>query len=121
MLPFVHCCGRCEEIIPDFINEGYVAWSAAQPMNDIVGIIKKYGDKISVIGGYNSNGRPGMPDVTEDEIDKEVKRCIYEYSQQGSFALMGFRLVNSPDPKAFFAALAPINAAHEKYKYLTIK
>jgi hypothetical protein len=118
MIPFVHCCGKCEEIIPDFIDEGYVAWSAAQPMNDIVGIQAKYGDKISIIGGYNSNGRPGMPDVTEEEIDKEVKRSIETYGPQGSYAFMGFRLVNSPDPMAFFAALGPINAAHDKYKYL---
>ncbi len=113
--PFVHCCGKCEDIIPDFIDEGFVGWSSAQPMNDIVGILKKYGSKISVIGGYNSNGRPGASDVTDEEIDAEVNRCIDTYAPYGSFVMMGFRLVNSYDPMAFFTALIPINAAVEKY------
>lgn len=115
IIPFNHTCGRCEEIIADYIDEGAYAWSAAQPMNDIVAIQEKYGDKIAVIGGYNTNGRPGLEAATNEEIDAEVKRVIETYGPRGSFAFMGFRLMASDDPMAIFTGLAPINAAVEKY------
>lgn len=114
-IPFMHTCGKCEAIIPDFIDEGAYAWSAAQPMNDIAGILQKYGDKIGVAGGYNSNGRPGMYNATAEEIEAEVKRCMETYGPYGSYAFMGFRMVASEDPMAFMEAIAPISAAYEKY------
>lgn len=116
MIPFMHTCGKCESIIPDFIEEGAIAWTSAQPMNDIVAIQEKYGDKIAIIGGYDTNGRAGLEAATNEEIEMEVKRCIETYGPRGSYIFMGFRLMNSPDPMAFFEGVAPINAAWEKYK-----
>lgn len=118
IIPFMHTCGKCEDIISDFIDEGNVAWSSAQPMNDIVGIQEKYGDKIAIIGGYNTNGRPGLEDATEEEIDTEVKRCIETYGPHGSYIFMGFRLMSGSDPMSFFEGIKPINTAFEKYKNL---
>lgn len=99
MLPQQHCCGFCEEIIPDFIDEGAVAWQAAQPSNDIVNIIKTYKDKFSVTGGYDTLGRPGTPDVTQDEIKAEVARCMNTYGiYKKGYAFMGFLVTNADDP-----------------------
>jgi len=39
MIPMMHTCGKCEEIVPDFIDEGAYAWTSAQPTNDIEGIL----------------------------------------------------------------------------------
>lgn len=116
MIPFVHCCGKCEDIIPDFIEEGFVAWTSAQPMNDIVAIQEKYGDKISIIGGYDTVGPAAQENSTDEQVDAEVKRCIETYGPRGSYVFMGFKIMNSPDPMSFFVGLAPINAAAEKYK-----
>lgn len=115
MIPFMHTCGKCEDIIPDYIEIGTVAWSSAQPMNDIVSIQKKYGDKISIIGGFNTNGSAGLETATNEDIDAEVKRVIETYGPRGSFVFLGFRLMNSPDPMAMFEGLIPINAAVDKY------
>ena len=115
MLPMIHTCGRCEDIVGDFIEEGAVAWSSAQPMNDIVGLQKKYGRNITVIGGFDMNGRPGQADATEEDIRAEVRRCIDTYSSAGNYIFLGFRIVNSLDPAAFFDALAPINDEWAKY------
>jgi hypothetical protein len=109
MLPIIHCCGKCEDIVGDFIDEGAVAWSSAQPMNDIVGIQKKYGRRITIIGGYDSNGRPNCPDAGEEEVRAEVRRCIDTYAPAGNYIMMGFRLVNSENITDFFEALGPIN------------
>ena len=90
MVPEIHVCGYCSDIIPDIIEEGSAAWQSAQPMNDIAGIIEQYGDKLAVIGGYDSNGAPGAPNLTDETIIAEVDRCFDEYGKYGrSFSLFG--------------------------------
>lgn len=114
MQPIIHTCGCCEEIIPDFIEEGAVAWTSAQPVNDIAGIIERYGSQIAVIGGYDSNGLPGTATATDEEIDAEVKRCITEYGGKGSYVFAGMRMAGGLMSRD--ESLRPIIAAHEKYK-----
>ncbi|MBQ4040791.1 MAG: hypothetical protein IJC91_06615, partial [Oscillospiraceae bacterium] len=114
MIPMMHTCGKCEEIVPDFIDEGAYAWTSAQPTNDIEGILQKYGKQITVIGGYNTNGLPGLVDASEEIMDAEVKRCIETYAPYGSYIFHGFRMV-SGTVKDFFEAMVPISKAADKY------
>ncbi|MCQ2405708.1 MAG: hypothetical protein MJ067_00640 [Oscillospiraceae bacterium] len=98
IIPQIHICGKCESIIPDVIEEGSVAWQCAQPSNDIEGIIEKYGDRFSVLGGYDTQGRPGVPTATEEQIINEVDRCFDEYGKFGrGYAFFGFLLGESGD------------------------
>lgn len=93
IIPEIHICGYCTDILPDVIEEGSVAWQAAQPVNDIPEIIQTLGDRLSVIGGYDSNGTPGFADVTDEEIVAEVERCYNEYGKFGyGYAFFGFFL-----------------------------
>ncbi|MCI9357857.1 MAG: hypothetical protein HFH59_10010 [Lachnospiraceae bacterium] len=115
ILPAVHCCGNCEEIIPDFIDEGNVAWSSAQPVNDIEGILRKYGDKITVIGGYDTNGKPAQSNASLEEIKAEVHRAIDAYAPYGSYVFFGFRLVDSTDPEEIMKSMMPIFEEAKKY------
>lgn len=99
MIPETHICGYCTEIIGDVIEEKSAAWQAAQPMNDIAGLLEKYGDKFAIIGGYDSNGKPGLPDATPEEIVAEVDRCYEEYGKFGkSYGFFGFFLGAMDDP-----------------------
>ncbi|MCF0120745.1 MAG: hypothetical protein HUJ65_03820 [Oscillospiraceae bacterium] len=98
MIPQQHCCGKCSDIIPDFIDEGSVAWQAAQPTNDIAAILGEYGDRISIFGGYDTQGRPGSPDVTIPEIEAEVERCYRDYGKFGrSYGFFGLVLGGGGD------------------------
>jgi hypothetical protein len=115
MIPFQHTCGRCEDIMGDYIEEGAYAWSAAQPMNDIVAIQEKYADKIAVIGGFDSNGKPGRPDATPEEVDAEVKRVIETYAPRGSFVFMGFRMLGDVDFEVTMKAFGELAASFDKY------
>ena len=81
-----HCCGRCDDLIEDWIEMGVKMWHSAQTMNDIVGIQKKHPD-FTIEGGWDSSGIPGMISATEEDVRKEVKRCLDEYGHQGSFIL----------------------------------
>lgn len=116
--PFTHTCGKCEDIIPDYVEIGVQGWVSAQPMNDIASVLKNYGSQISVVGGYDTNGKPGMEDATDQVIDAEVKRCMDTYGSYDSYVFMGFRLMSGADPSEFLRGLIPINVAVEKYKFI---
>ncbi len=117
VLPSVHNCGKCEILIPDFIEEGNVSWESAQPVNDIVKIQEEYGDRIVVVGGYDTNGDPGKPGVTDEVIQAEVKRMMDTYAPHGSFISMGFLLSNDEDPMAYVNNMRRISSFIEKLRY----
>ena len=115
ILPAIHCCGKCEDIIPDFIEEGNVAWSSAQPINDIAGILEKYGSQLTVIGGYDTNGKPAQPTASVEEIQAEVRRAMDTYAPYGSYIFFGFMLVDSDNSEEVMKAMMPIFEEASRY------
>ena len=81
IIPVQHTCGKADLLVPDMIDEGCDGWSAVQATNDIEAIIQQYGDKFVIIGGYNSNGAPGLETATEPEVRAEVRRCMESYGK----------------------------------------
>lgn len=108
MIPVQHTCGKAEALIEDFIDTGVSAWTSVQPTNDIVNLLKKYGDKICLIGGYDTNGLPGQADATIETIHKEVHRCMDTYGSLRGYMFFGIKLVNSTDPMATVEGLMPL-------------
>lgn len=96
--PIQHCCGRAERLLPEFIKEGAVAWSSVQPYNDIVGILQAYGNKITLIGGYNTNGPCAMLDSTDEQMITELHRCMDTYAPYGSY-ILGNHIVEGKTPE----------------------
>lgn len=78
-----HCCGKCEEVIPDFVEIGVQMWQSAQPMNDLAGILDTYQGRLSMEGGWDSSGPVSRIGATTDEIRAEVRRCLTEYKKPG--------------------------------------
>lgn len=83
----MHCCGKCEEVIPDFIEIGAKMWHSAQTVNDISGILDKYAGQITVEGGWDSSGPVSYMGADDEMIREEVRRCLREYKKPG-FILM---------------------------------
>ena len=108
MIPIYHCCGKAESLIEDFIETGAEAWTSVQPSNDIEYLLKEYGDRIAIMGGYDNNGPCGMPDATDEMVRAEVRRCMSTYGKYDGYVLFGARIVNSLDPEAVGAAYVPI-------------
>lgn len=88
MIAEQHTCGKCEEIIPDFVEMGVESFFPAQAINDLVGIQEKYGDKLTLLGGFDSQKGPGKPDCSDEEIMEEAHRIIDSYSDAGGFICM---------------------------------
>ncbi len=87
VMPINHCCGNAEIHIEDFIEEGAVAWSSCQPQNDIVSLLKKYGDRYSFIGGFDTHSSAASVNATEEERRAEIRRAIDTYAPYGSYIL----------------------------------
>ena len=85
----VHNCGRCEDFIDDWLDMGISAWNPAQVSNDLVGIKKKYGNKLILCGCWDSQGRLNNPDVTEAEIKQAVYKTIDTFAPGGGYMFAG--------------------------------
>lgn len=97
MFAVQHTCGKAEDLVEDMIEIGVDAWSSVQPTNDICTLIEKYGDKISFIGGYDTNGPCSQETATHDMIVAEVHRVVDVYGKYNkAFALFGFCISNDP-------------------------
>lgn len=108
MIPIQHTCGKSDSVVKDMIETGAAAWQAVQPTNDIRAILEEYGDQFTIIGGYDTNGKPGRSDATEEEVREEVRRCFRDYSDLPGYIFFGFFIVNSLDPHAMYRAMAPL-------------
>lgn len=78
-----HCCGKCEEVIPDFVEMGVQVWQSAQPMNDIAGILDTYQGKLALEGGWDSSGPASYSNSTDEQVRAEIRRCLTEYKKPG--------------------------------------
>ena len=114
MLPLLHCCGNATPLIESFIDEGNVHWSSVQPVNDIVELSKKYGDKICLGGGYDTSGLPGQ---TTDEgiIRAEARRCIDDYGDCPNFIFHGFILLPASQHDLMVKLEADMNEEADTY------
>lgn len=117
MIPIQHTCGLCESLIEDFIDTGAAAWSSVQPVNDIVRLQKEYGDRIALIGGYNSNGAPGRVDASMEERLAEVHRCLDTYGSGPSYIVFPFVTVNSLDPNDMLEVMKPMLGEAVRYSH----
>lgn len=92
VIPNQHICGKCEDIVPDIIDEGAAAWEICQPENDLLELQAKYGDKLAFIGGYDMKGELACRDVTEEELRASARETMDKFGPGGNFAMMGMIL-----------------------------
>mgnify|MGYP002868271863 CR=1 FL=1 len=118
IIPLYHCCGYAQDIIEDMIDCGFAAWTSVQISNDIEMLIEKYGDRIGIIGGYDTNGPAAGVNATHDMIVTEVKRCLDTYGKyHKGYCFFGFRYVDSLDPAVLGAAMGEIVQTAVEYGF----
>ncbi len=108
IIPVYHLCGKGEELVEDIMEIGAAGWSSIQPMNDIVGLLKKYGDRFSFIGGYDTSGRPGYPDADPEIYYAEVRRCVETYGPYQGYAFSGYIMKPTLDPREMLEGFMPM-------------
>ena len=77
-----HDCGRSEQYVDDWLEMGISAWNPFQDSNDCVGIKKKYGDRLTLEGGWNALA---VPTMTEDELIATLDEYCETFLPGGRF------------------------------------
>jgi uroporphyrinogen-III decarboxylase len=84
-----HNCGRAEDFMEDLVGIGVCAWDPAQTSNDLDAVKKKFGNKLCLMGCWDSRGRLLEKDVTDDEIRESVHQAFDRYAPGGGYAFCG--------------------------------
>ncbi len=85
----MHCCGRADEFVQDWVDIGVDHWNPAQTSNDLDGIKKKYGNRLVLQGCFDGRHRLSEPDVTEEELRQAVRDTFDRYAVGGGYCWAG--------------------------------
>jgi hypothetical protein len=111
----MHCCGRCEDFIEDWTSFGVTSWNPAQVDNDLDGIKKKYGNKMVLIGCWDSSGPASWVGSGEELVRQAVRDCIDRYAAGGGFMFWA-DIVGSPKEAEFNNRRRWITEEYEAYR-----
>lgn len=81
----VHMCGRCDMLIPRLVDMGVSIWQPAQVMNDLKGLKARYGNRLVLNGGWDSQGEAGRPGASEEVVRQSARDAIDKFAQGGGY------------------------------------
>ena len=81
-----HSCGYIEPIFDELVELGIDAIDPLQITNPIRELKDKYQDRLTFVGGYDTQNVYDRPGVTEEEIRRETQRTMDLLAPGGSFA-----------------------------------
>ena len=96
----IHCCGKMEDLLDEYIELGADCLDPVQPVNDIVSMLDKAEGKIGLVGGLDFQNVIDRPDATEEIIRAEVRRACDTYGGKGPYMVYGAS-VRQQDPTAY--------------------
>jgi hypothetical protein len=95
----MHCCGRCEDFIDDWLAFGVKAWQPAQTSNNLLAIKEKYGNKLAICGGYDMTPELADPDCPRELVEASAKETIDRLAPGGAYSFCGSFLGAPGDEK----------------------
>ncbi len=94
---FMHCCGKVEDVIDDFIEAGVEVLNPVQPeCNNLKTIYSKYKDKLSFWGGIGVQSV--MPNGTPDEVRAKVQETNEILGEHGGLLLAPAHILDPAIP-----------------------
>lgn len=81
----LHSCGKVESLIPSFIKIGIEHWSSCQPMNDLEGILHKYGDRLTLWAGGSAFLKYDKDNLDDDKRRAILEDQIFKFCKGGAF------------------------------------
>lgn len=85
MIAMQHTCGKCEDVIGDYVELGIDCIFPMQSLNDIVAFQREYKGQVTFCGGFDTQGPAGMSNADEKTTRAEARRCAQEYAVGGDF------------------------------------
>ena len=96
----MHCCGKCDMLVGDWVEFGVRYWDPPQTCNDLVGVQKEFGDKIILEGGFDAIGDLMSEECTEKRFKDAVVDAIDTYTENGLY-IFDHWLFGDPDNGMF--------------------
>jgi uroporphyrinogen-III decarboxylase len=84
-IPEMHCCGKAETLVGDWVEMGLRIWTPAQVFNDLKAIKEKYGNKLVIRGAWESNGPAAVKGAGEEVVRGAVRRSIEQLGPGGGY------------------------------------
>lgn len=81
----MHCCGKCDIFVDDWVEMGVSAWGPAQVKNDLLGIKAKYGRKMAFIGAWDGTGPVSMPETNDEQFRDALVNYVDTFAPGGGF------------------------------------
>lgn len=78
-----HTCGKCQDLIGDYVDLGVEAWFSVQEVNDIKAIKERFAGRLAIEYSLDGEGVINNPDVSEEVLHSEIHRAIKEYGFDG--------------------------------------
>jgi hypothetical protein len=83
-----HCCGKVDNLIDLMVGAGIEHWSSVQTINDVPGILKAYGDRLTLTGGMDLAALK-VPGLAKEEMKRIVTRQVRDYCKGGALIPFG--------------------------------
>lgn len=80
-----HSCGYIAPIFDQLVELGIEAIDPLQPSNPVRKMKDQYQDRITFLGGFDTQNSFDKPGVTEEEMREAVKRTLDELAPGGSY------------------------------------
>ena len=94
----MHDCGKCDDFIDDWIELGVTCWNPAQPQNDLPAVKRKYGRKLIICGGWDSQGAVSDPEYDDELFMAALKDYVDTLAPGGGFIYSAMSSGNFSDP-----------------------
>ena len=101
-------------LVPDMIEMGIDIWQGVMTSNNIPELIKKYGGQISFMGGIDS-ATIDFPGWTEEDVKKQVERCLAEHGKHYFIPGASLGLAMSNHPGVYECTSKWIDEGSKKY------
>ncbi|GHT94535.1 methyltransferase [Spirochaetia bacterium] len=109
-----HSCGDCHEIFPDLIEIGLDCYQTFQPeIYDIVGVKKRYGNKLSFWGGVST--QQALPRMKPKELQNEIVRVVKALGEKGGLIIAPTHALPFDVPAENILAMAEVFQHQERF------
>lgn len=93
----MHMCGKGEHFIEEYLSLGMDIWQPAQPLNDLAGLKRKYGNRLIFNGTWHSSAGGGVPGAPESVVRQSVRDCMDQFAPGGGMVFWNGGLVGSSE------------------------
>ena len=78
-----HDCGKSEQFLEDWLELGIHSWEPFQITNDCKGIKQKHGHRLTLEGGWDSQGKYSSENYTDDELYANLDEYLATFAPGG--------------------------------------